>query len=759
MSRVARWLTHARHSARHPRRRAASEPRVRLEDIVRSSPSVSRKPPIFSHSRKRAQSCAQLPLESARKRPRTTLRSHHPSQLRNTPSSQGWDARQQGNTPSLAHQPWGSTPSPHRGTSPAPKTPLERHELGVAKGLLERSAASSRIMWTHDSSIPSLELTTNGSLVPASRPSTPATYGIGRPTFSLSSTDDGSTASSSHGCPGVEIGTGACALDLIVGSLKSASLDPAAAGASRPHQHACVASNSQHGSDGQSARSNDNRSSQVRAVTPFRIVTEVVIASSGSDSVQSEVMDLQAEIKSARDAFDLFEQTLDIDVCAQVISTLRSVRTRLVEQRYRDKKARETREQLEAMTPEAREAAVNELREKKRLAQQAWRAKRARTRSASSASSRSTTDAPPESSSSGSQSVQTARAHPARMVNRQSKMVPCGRGKTLVVPVSSNSGAASTSTNTSETTVSTPSVNDGESQTLVEISAPAPSSPAAPSYGQNSEFVSDSDVDWAALSEARIPLSPVVTTAVLQPLAPVVHRLPPSLTSDDASERTTLGVVGMEQTPMWSQRVLNESSSSGTSAERIISASNPALRGLSDVSIDMNDPWNRSLTNFLAATVPIVENELGIGAEDPEHPSLSNDERGVTLSPPHCTCVRQMAARNVGRISQITNYTLSPTELDTSQQHFWVWLQKKPSGARSSITRALDKQDDAAQPRTRTWLSEATYGKPTVEYALASAPIVFTRLLGVSAKPLSLVAGSYSDDCIVPNQEPTHRVA
>ncbi|KAJ8665224.1 hypothetical protein QAD02_006886 [Eretmocerus hayati] len=422
------------------------------------------------------------------------------------------------------------------------KTPLERHELGVAKGLLERSAASSRIM-----------------------PSTPATYGIGRPTFSLSSTDDGSTASSSHGCPGVEIGTRACALDLIVGSLKSASLDPAAAGASRPHQHACVASNSQHGSDGQSARSNGNRSSQVRAVTPFRIVTEVVIASSGSDSVQSEVMDLQAEIKSARDAFDLFEQTLDIDVCAQVISTLRSVRTRLVEQRYRDKKARETREQLEAMTPEAREAAVNELREKKRLAQQAWRAKRARTRSASSASSRSTTDAPPESSSSGSQSVQTARAHPARMVNRQSKMVPCGRGKTLVVPVSSNSGAASTSTNTSETTVSTPSVNDGESQTLVEISAPAPSSPAAPSYGQNSEFVSDSDVDWAALSEARIPLSPVVTTAVLQPLAPVVHRLPPSLTSDDASERTTLGVVGMEQTPMWSQRVLNESSSSGTS--------------------------------------------------------------------------------------------------------------------------------------------------------------------------------------------------
>ncbi|KAJ8672417.1 hypothetical protein QAD02_003676 [Eretmocerus hayati] len=118
-----------------------------------------------------------------------------------------------------------------------------------------------------------------------------------------------------------------------------------------------------------------------------------------------------------------------------------------------------------------------------------------------------------------------------------------------------------------------------------------------------------------------------------------------------------------------------------------------------------------------------------------------------------------MAARNVGRISQPTNYTLSPTELDTSQQHFWVWLQKKPSGARSSITRALDKQDDAAQPRTRTWLSEATYGKPTVEYALASAPIVFTRLLGVSAKPLSLVAGSYSDDCIVPNQEPTHRVA
>ncbi|KAJ8684365.1 hypothetical protein QAD02_020157 [Eretmocerus hayati] len=147
-------------------------------------------------------------------------------------------------------------------------------------------------MWTHDSTTPSLELTTNGSLVPASRPSTSATYGIGRPTFSLSSTDNeesrhGSTASSSYGCPKVcKIGARGetvskyCALNQIVGSLRSTSLAPAAA--SHPHQHACAANNSQHGSDGQSARNNGNRSSRVRAVAPFRIVTEVVIASSGS---------------------------------------------------------------------------------------------------------------------------------------------------------------------------------------------------------------------------------------------------------------------------------------------------------------------------------------------------------------------------------------------------------------------------------------------------------------------------------------------
>ncbi|KAJ8687295.1 hypothetical protein QAD02_023089 [Eretmocerus hayati] len=258
MSGGTRWLSHVRHSARHPRRRAASKPRVRLEDIVISSSSVTRKPPIFSHPHKRAQSCAQLPQESARERPRTTLQSHHPSQLRNTPSSQGWDSRQQGDTPSLAHQPRRSTPFPHRGTSPASKTPLERHELGAAKGLLERSASSSRIMCTHDSTIPSFELTTNNSLVPASRPSTPATYGIVRPTFCLSSTDLGSIASSSYGRPevsksGARGGTVSryCALDQIMGSLQSASLAPAAPGASHTHQHACVASNSQHASDGQ----------------------------------------------------------------------------------------------------------------------------------------------------------------------------------------------------------------------------------------------------------------------------------------------------------------------------------------------------------------------------------------------------------------------------------------------------------------------------------------------------------------------------
>ncbi|KAJ8676473.1 hypothetical protein QAD02_012260 [Eretmocerus hayati] len=176
-------------------------------------------------------------------------------------------------------------------------------------------------MWTHDSTIPSLELTTNGSLEPASRPSNPARYGIGRSTFSLSSTDDGRTASSLYGCPGVlkidargEIVSRYCALDQIVGSLRLASLAPAAAGACHPHQYTCVASNSQRGSNGQSDRSNGNRSSQVRAVTPFRIVTEVVIASSGSDSAQSEDMDSQTEIKSAHDAFDLSNK-LSISTC------------------------------------------------------------------------------------------------------------------------------------------------------------------------------------------------------------------------------------------------------------------------------------------------------------------------------------------------------------------------------------------------------------------------------------------------------------
>ncbi|KAJ8676474.1 hypothetical protein QAD02_012261 [Eretmocerus hayati] len=111
-----------------------------------------------------------------------------------------------------------------------------------------------------------------------------------------------------------------------------------------------------------------------------------------------------------------------------------------------------------------------------------------------------------------------------------------------------------------------------------------------------------------------------------------------------------------------------------------------------------------------------------------------------------------MAAQNVGRISEIANYTLSPTELESVRQHFWVWLQKKSSGALSSITRSLEKQEDAGQPRTRTWLSELTYGEPTVGYALASAPIVFTRLLGASVEPLSFVAGPYSDYYIVLNQ-------
>ncbi|KAJ8673904.1 hypothetical protein QAD02_005166 [Eretmocerus hayati] len=149
----------------------------------------------------------------------------------------------------------------------------------------------------------------------------------------------------------------------------SASLAPAAAGVSNPRQHPCAVSNSQYGSDGQSAHSNGSRSSEVRAATSFRIETEVVFASSGSDSAQSKEMDLQAEMKSARDAFDMFEQTLDIDGCAQVISMFRSIRTRLAEQRYRDEKAQEAREQLEATTPEARGAAIGKLREKRCPAQ------------------------------------------------------------------------------------------------------------------------------------------------------------------------------------------------------------------------------------------------------------------------------------------------------------------------------------------------------------------------------------------------------
>ncbi|KAJ8666507.1 hypothetical protein QAD02_008169 [Eretmocerus hayati] len=319
ISGVNRWIDQSRVHTRTIRRHAASKPSVECGNISNVMPkSTSGTQPIDLPTRKRAHSCARVPLEQAKKRPWYQKPPHGPN--RTQPRYQ----------------------KPPRGCASTHLwPPLEFRELKSPHDPQGGETPSTQTVQEYGSSRSFTALTREASLELASRPSTPSTYAIGKPTFSIedlvvewSLTDTVACSRSS-----VEFKDPANLQgqqEVIGRTLRRSRADQqpaasenlaAAAGDCVVPQSSSTTARVAQTSGREPVSSGSDDRIDHRIVPPVVIIHEVIVISSDTDSNASADMSVQADIRSARVALDHFAETPNIDDSAQAIAYLRSLRT------------------------------------------------------------------------------------------------------------------------------------------------------------------------------------------------------------------------------------------------------------------------------------------------------------------------------------------------------------------------------------------------------------------------------------------------